>query len=228
MGRKRLRRGKKRKPLVVLLVILALIIGAYAVFNARVKPLITRMAASRVSNIATQAINDAVTAEISSGYISYDRLISLEKDADGKVTALKTDMAEVNRLKSEISNKILDQIEVYTTSDLNIPLGSVISDDLLAGRGPRIPIRIVSVSAVSAGFENEFTAAGINQTRHQIILKIRISVNLLLPGYTAVTTVDSAVSVAETVLVGSVPESYTYFEKVEDAEEAAELYYNYN
>lgn len=199
----------------------------YGLFNVRLRPLVTRMAVSRVSNIAMHAMNDAINNEISNGNIDYDRLIQLEKDGTGRVTALKTNMVEVNRLKSEITNKVLDQIEVYTTSDINIPLGSVISDNLFSGRGPKIPIRIISVSSAGASMENVFMSAGINQTRHQIVLKLTISIGILLPGYSTTTGVETAMSVAETIIIGEVPENYTFFDNVSDAEEAAEHYFNF-
>ena len=82
---------------------------------------------------------------------------------------------------------------------------------LLAGRGPSISVRMESVGSSSAWFENEFTSAGINQTKHQIVLNIDVAVSILLPGFSTATVVSNAVTVAETVIVGSVPDTYTYF-----------------
>ena len=82
---------------------------------------------------------------------------------------------------------------------------------LLAGRGPRIKVRMESVGSSSARFENEFSSAGINQTNHRIVLHIDVSVAILLPGFTTATQVSNAVTVAETVIVGTVPDTYTYF-----------------
>ena len=81
-----------------------------------------------------------------------------------------------------------------------------------------------SIGSSSSEFRNQFETAGINQTRHQIILQIDVTISILLPGFTTATNVSSAVTVAETVIVGSVPESYTYFhttdtDYVEDAKD---------
>jgi hypothetical protein len=76
-----------------------------------------------------------------------------------------------------------------------------------------------SVGSSSAKFENQFQSAGINQTNHQIILKVDVKVSILLPGYTTATTVSTAVTVAETVVVGAVPETYTYFSTAPDTYE---------
>ncbi len=214
------------KFLLGLLIILGLGLLALVFLNTRIRPLMTQMAKSRVTNAAVRAINDAVNDEIASGGVSYDDLITLEKDAEGRVTALKTNMAAVNRLKADITNKVIERIAQGETADLGIPLGSVLSSGFFSGRGPVIPVRIISVSSANAELENIFTSAGINQTRHQIVMSVSVYISVLLPGYTTGTEVKSDVSIAETVLIGSVPESYAYFENVDTAEEALDNYLN--
>ena len=68
-----------------------------------------------------------------------------------------------------------------------------------------------SVGSSEANFRNAFTSAGINQTKHQIILTVDVSVSILLPGFRTATKVSNSFIVAETVIVGTVPDTYTYF-----------------
>ena len=96
-------------------------------------------------------------------------------------------------------------------------LGSLTGSPLLAGRGPRISVRMESVGSSSARFENQFESAGINQTKHRIVLRIDVYVSILLPGYSTVTQVTNEITVAETVIVGEVPGTYTYFATDPDA-----------
>lgn len=63
------------------------------------------------------------------------------------------------------------------------------------------------------------SAAGINQTRHQILLHVDVYTGILLPGFTASTKVSNEIAVAETVIVGSVPETYTYFSTAPEEQE---------
>jgi len=224
--RRRRRLSGTARLFAVLLVMLLLALGFLWLLNERMNPLVTRMAVSRVTNAAVSAINDAVNEEIASGSADYDSLVTVETDSEGRAVALKTNMAQVNRLKADLLSEIIRRISESDTAELGIPLGSVLGSGLFAGRGPVIPVRVLSVSSANATFQNVFTSAGINQTRHQIILNVRISVGILLPWYTTSTEVDTDVSVAETVLIGSVPESYAYFENVPDASTAADDYYN--
>ena len=103
--------------------------------------------------------------------------------------------------------------------ELSIPIGTLTGSALLAGRGPRIRVRMESVGSSTARFNNQFESAGINQTKHQIILEVDVSVAILLPGFTTATKVSTAVTVAETVIVGAVPDTYTYFSTTPDTYE---------
>ena len=160
-----------------------------------------------VNRIVVAAINDAVD----SGRIDYGRLVSFDKDANGHVTALKSNMAEFNRLQASISDDILQRMADVSTTDLSIPIGTLTGSPLLAGRGPCLHVRMQSVGTATARFDNQFSSAGINQTRHRILLDVDVHVSILLPGLTTYTKVSNEISVAETVIVGGVPDTYTYF-----------------
>ena len=133
-------------------------------------------------------------------------------------------MGEFNRLQSSILHQVLEEIAQMDTRELSIPLGSLTGSALLAGRGPRISVRMQSVGSSTAYLSNEFSSAGINQTRHQIILNVDVYVSILLPGFSTATKVSNAFTVAETVLVGTVPDSYTYFQSDTPIEDDARDY----
>lgn len=180
-------------------------------FTAQMQPLLENLATTRVSNMVNRIVSEAVDEAIENGDISYNDLITFEKDNEGQITALYSNMAAFNRLQSKILDIILARIDQVSARDLSIPIGSLTGSVLLAGRGPSISVRMESVGSSSASFENEFTSAGINQTKHRIVLNIDVAVSILLPGFSTATVVSNAVTVAETVIVGSVPDTYTYF-----------------
>lgn len=207
------RRRMDRRVLARLLLFVGMtLVLATAVYaTAQLRPLLESMATTRVSNTVNRIVFEAVNEAIESGEITYDQLISFEKDNDGRITAVHSNMAACNRLQVEILDIILARIDQVSARELSIPVGSLTGSALLAGRGPRIKVRMESVGSSSARFENEFTSAGINQTNHRIVLHIDVSVAILLPGFTTATEVSNAVTVAETVIVGTVPDTYTYF-----------------
>ena len=193
----------------------ALLLAAVIYASAQLRPILERMAVTRVQNTVNRIVSEAVNESITSGKISYDLLTTFEKDAEGRITAVHSNMAAFNRLQAEILDLVLARIEQVSARELSIPLGSLTGSPLLAGRGPRLMVRMESIGSSSAEFRNQFESGGINQTRHQIVLEVDVSVSILLPGFTTATSVSNAVTVAETVIVGSVPESYTYFHTTE-------------
>ena len=189
----------------------ALALTALLIAAGRMRPLLTSLATTRVSNAITQVVSQAVDEAIASGELDYENLVNFEKDNDGKITAVRSNMAAFNLLQSHILQTVLERINQVSVRDLSIPIGSLTGSALLSGRGPRITVRMESVGSSEANFRNAFTSAGINQTKHQIILTIDVYVSILLPGFTTATKVSNSFVVAETVIVGSVPDSYTYF-----------------
>ena len=207
--RHRLARLRLARLAVLTAVVAAL--TALVLAAGQMKPLLTSLATTRVSSAVSQVVTQAVDEAIASGELDYENLVYFEKDNDGKITAVRSNMAAFNLLQSHILDTVLQRIDQVSARDLSIPIGSLTGSALLAGRGPRITVRMESVGSSEANFRNAFTSAGINQTKHQIILTVDVSVSILLPGFRTATKVSNSFIVAETVIVGMVPDTYTYF-----------------
>ena len=191
--------------LIILLLILALPV---MFFRYKYQDAIIELAETQVRNSTSDLINDAIDKQIELGNIQYDRMVYFEKDLNGKITALKTNMSEVNRLKTDILDLINDEILALDNSDLGIPIGSLILPEVFSGRGFQIPVIIHSISNSDASFSSSFTEAGINQTLQQLTMEVLIDVTVLVLGNTESFTVSSHVVVAETVIVGQVPNTF--------------------
>ena len=190
------------------IIILALSIAFLLVFRVKYSDAIRALSETQVRNTTSDLINDAIDRQIEDGTIQYDRMVYFEKDLDGKITALKTNMSEVNRLKTDILNIINDEILALSTDDLGIPLGSLFLPELLSGKGPEIPVEILSIRNSDASFTSSFSEAGINQTLQQLNMHVSVDVSVLVLGRTNSFTVNSQVVVAETIIVGDVPDTY--------------------
>lgn len=201
----RLRRHRGR----VLAACLLLLLAACLLFlRLTVGPLVQELAKAIVSNKASNIINEAVEAQLRSDDIDYDSIIYLEKDYNGAVTALKTNINEINRLKTEILSVIDTMLLELDVNEVGLPLGSLILPEFFSGTGPTLPVKVLSVSTSDADFHNEFAEAGINQTSHRIYMEVQITMTILTPVGTEAVTASSTVVVAETVIVGTVPGSY--------------------
>ena len=192
----------------LLLILLAISIILFVAIRSRYREILGELAETQVKNSTSDLTNDAIAKQIAEGTIQYDRIVFFEKDLDGRITALKTNMSEVNRLKTDILNIINDEILALDTSDIGIPLGSLFLPELLSGKGPAIPVHILSIRNSDATFSINFVQAGINQTLHQLIMVVSVDVAILVLGQTGSFTVNSEVVVAETVIVGDVPNTF--------------------
>lgn len=197
---------------ILLAAFLALVgcIAAFGLLRGQYRDVIRDLAVTQVKNATSDLTNDAIAAQIADGKIEYDRIVYFEKDLDGGITALKTNMTEVNRLKTDILDIINSEILALDSSDIGVPLGSIFLPELISGRGPAIPVHILAIRNADANFVSHFTQAGINQTLHQVLMEVSIDVSVLVLGETASFTMTSEVVVAETVIVGAVPETYLH------------------
>jgi len=171
------------------------------------KDVATQMALSDATDIITAVVNEKINEKMSEGKYDYDYFVTLQKDESGDITAISANMTRINSLASEILREVISS----TTSgaiDIGIPIGNLTGSNILLGRGPKIPVKVIMLTSSFADFRNEIAAAGINQIRHQIILELTVEIDVLMPWHVESTKVLSEVLIAETIIVGSVPDTY--------------------
>ena len=197
-----------KRLLALVLVLSVCSAGLLLLFRREYHNVMTSLAQTQVKNATSDLINDAIERQISSGTIQYDRMVYFEKDLNGRITALKTNMSEVNRLKTDLLNLINDEILAMDFDQLGIPIGSLVVPEFFAGKGPNIPVRILTIRNSEASFFSEFSDAGINQTMQKLNMQVNIDVAVLVLGTVEEFTISSQVVVAETVIVGQVPDMF--------------------
>lgn len=192
---------------LLLLLILVLIISVY-IFQVQLQPIIREYASVQARNAVYTLINEQVENTLASQSVTYDSLVTLVRDSDGRVCALTTNIAEMNSFKTKVTSLILEENQKLGQASFEIPLGILTGNELLSGYGPDISVRLTPVSAIESSYSNSFSSAGINQTRHQIMMNFSADVGLLLPGYTDKTRIDVQICIAETVIVGTTPQFF--------------------
>lgn len=195
---------------VIIMALLALAIYPSAKFLRTVSG---QIALSDATDMITAIVNDKINEKMREGQYDYDYFVTLEKDANGGITAISANMPRINTLSSEILQEVISSTNSGKL-DLEIPLGNLLGSNILLGRGPDIPMKIIMLTSSYADFRNEISSAGINQIKHQIILEVRVEIDVLLPWEVQSTEVLSEVLIAETVIVGKVPDTYLNFDKL--------------
>lgn len=190
------------KAVIIIVFFFAFIIMMDAQFRPIIKSITTNQA--RIKSVDT--INGVVTEELNKNGVTYNDLVTVERDDSGKVLSITTQMVEMNKLKSAIVANVQKEIGDDGHMDIGVPLGTLTGSDLLHGWGPKVPLRLTLSGNVNADFKSSFESAGINQTKHQIFLNIHTSVYSFIPGFDTTTEVETNVPVAETIIVGEVPQ----------------------
>ena len=209
-GRTFRRRSRRKGGDLWLAGALGVLLAAALIFglDLRLRPVVETTAEAKVTNAVTRLLDSAVTAEIQDRAITYSDLITVEKDESGRITALTSNMAALNDLRTSILSDAVAAVDEIDTQSLAIPVGNLTGINFLSGRGFDLPVEVMTVGSAHAVFQSQFTDAGINQTRHQILLEVTVSVDILLPGGDLPAEITAQVPVAETVIVGSVPDTY--------------------
>lgn len=192
---------------VMAVLTLLLLLSAVLAGSLAFRSLVTELAASSARDAVILAVNVIVKEIMTEDGFRFTPLVTLERDDSGGVAAVSTNVAEVNTLASEVLERAVQRTseQVITVS---IPLGNLLGSTLLLGKGPVIPVDVVMLSSSEAGFRDELTSAGINQTRHQILLDLGVDISLMMPWRTVGTRVQTEILVSDTVIVGQVPRSY--------------------
>ena len=203
---RRLRRGLPSWVLTWL-VAAAVMCAAVRLTECALRPVLAAAARYQVRSQVTAAVEQWAARDLQERGVDYSDFVTITRNEAGEITALSADMARLNLLRAELSAHLLERLE-DSQLELTVPVGSLLPLEPTWARGPELHLRALALGTASAEFESEFTSAGINQTRHRLWLELSVPVTVLLPGGGEELTVDSRLCVAETVIVGQVPQTW--------------------
>lgn len=201
-------KNNKKKYLITLIIVLIVIV-AYAFFSLLINPVLVNTIELKAKSISTRAVNSAVSDVIMNSIV-YDDLINIVTDELGNITMIQANTFEINNLSKDLAQTTETKIDEYGRKGMSIAVGSFTGIPLFVGLGPEIKLRVTPIGSVYSSFSSEFESAGINQTIHRIYLNINTNVGVVLPLFTKKFTTTQHVLIAESIIVGSVPEVYLY------------------
>lgn len=206
----RCRRYRKRNRKGVLFLLLVLMMAVGIAVSLRIRHVFMEYAVNICEDSALMEINNLMQDEVFSAPDTYENLVILERDDENHVTALRTDIIAVGQIKAKIVNGLFERLDDLERTTIEVPLGTVFMPGYFSGMGPSIDIGLEGLTQMSAEFISAFSAAGINQTRHNIIIEIHAGFRILTPFGGEDREIVTQYPVTDTVIVGTVPERYTY------------------
>ena len=213
--------SEKARKITIIMIILIIAFSTVKLILDAVLPIFDTLCENRAKSIATIVSNEQATIVMREH--SYDELFTIEKDNNGNITMLKSNVLPINEIISDVANKIQEELNKKGRENIEIALGSFTGFKLLAGRGPGVKIRISSIGDVETDLKSEFTAQGINQTLHRVYLQVKCNVNILTPFDNISRDIANQVLLLENVIVGNIPSSYYNFDGLNETKDALEV-----
>ena len=203
----------RRRRATALLILFALA-GFLLTGMLYLKRISSQIAVSDACDIMTMEVNAAITQVLEEGDYDADWFVRFEKNEAGEVTAISSNMTPVNALSAELLDRVIG-LTGNRKITVSIPAGNLTGLSLLMGRGPGIPVEIMVLTSSHVEFRNNIVTAGINQTKHQISLLVIVDIDVLVPWGSESAQVCTELLIADTVVVGQVPETYLNFDQNE-------------
>lgn len=202
-------RSRRTKSLLIIATIIIIITIIFYKINNDLRPVLIAYCDYEARTLAMRTINQTILEEFASN-ISYEDLMKVKTDDDGKLVMLQADTVSLNKLSSQIALDVQENIKKVSSKGINtyVPLGVVLKNDFFAYMGPKIKFKMEPVGTAYTSYRSQFEAAGINQTRHIIYLDVAIDIYVVIPLYRNSITVNSSIPIAESIILGDVPSSY--------------------
>lgn len=216
VAKRSLKKRRFRRGVVFLLLLMLLTGGLLIRFFGNMSPILVSMAEARARQLAVEAMNQAI-AEVMGTGVTYGDLVRITTDSDGHVSMLEANATLMNDISSKAALAAQRNLDMLADQGVTLPLGAALGINLFSGSGPVIRVSILPVGAVSTRFVTSFESAGINQTRHEISLEASVVMRIVIPTGADSVSVSTYVPIAESIIVGSVPDTFVQVPSADSA-----------
>lgn len=211
-GLQKQKNEKRRRFAKIVVFALFLLLSCVLIYNLQILPVLFPLAKAKCTTELTDAVNRIVRARMQSDSDGYADFVRLHFGEDGSVASIETNTPRLAKLSGDVVGDVTDAL-THERMTVRIPLGSLSGSALLSGKGPDVRVKLAVSQKITCAVRGDFTESGINQTLHRVFLRVTVEVCALLPGAVQTFSVPTDVCVAETVIIGKVPEAYTRIDR---------------
>lgn len=209
--------GPRRRFFPLLIVVLLVTTGlGFIIVDFKLKASVLEIARAQAQVRGAEAISRVVNEEVVSK-VEYRDIVSVHKDSKGRIVMVQPNTVMLNKIMADTVIQVSSGLGQMEEETISIPLGQLSGSQLLAGYGPRMKVKTIAAGQVHVEVLNKFEQSGINQTRHMIYFKINSDIKVAVPFMKEKVEVSSIIPLAETIIVGEVPQTYVEFSGVGEA-----------
>ena len=200
---------KQKHALTFKIVCVFLILATlFVLLDIPIRPVVRENAKYIVKNEVTLMINECVADYLQENNIAYTDLITVSLNDKKEVTAVGTNTIAVNKLKTDITNAIANELKDSRGEKIRVSLGNLFDSYVLDYIGIEFQVKLTDYGFIETDILSSFKSSGINQTIHRINLKIKVEINVNIGTLYQTETVETEILLAETIMLGNVPEMY--------------------
>ncbi|MCY6370481.1 sporulation protein YunB [Clostridium ganghwense] len=205
---------KKNNKIRIIAYIISIIIGINLfiyIFNKTLTPSIIAAADAEVRARAIEIVNKCVVEEYINRF-KYDEIIKMDKDREGNIVLLKADTLKMNMIACDVALKAGEELRKLGEKGIRLPLAYALKNNMFSYLGPKITVKMYPIGYIETKYLSQFESAGINQTRHKIYVRVNTKIRVILPLSSNIVEVNNEVPIAETIIIGKVPETALQFD----------------
>ena len=177
-------------------------------FVNKLRPVFLNAFTPYAVNIGSDAINFTVAEYFDKNNYEYFDYVNLSFNNDNEITSVQTNSSLINKVKAELSIALQEAVAKLKSSEILIPFGSVFDNIVLHGIGPDIKVKVAAAEITDLNFNDAFETVGINQVRHKIYIDVYVTISVNCASMSKSEVIHDIIPVAETVIVGDVPQYY--------------------
>lgn len=193
-------------PFLLLILAVAFLLSAF-ILDYKLKASIIEIARAKAQIKVMEKINMVINEQIVAN-VEYRDIVEIHKDKDDRIVLLQPNTILLNKMMAGSVIEITRAMDKLTEESIEIPLGQITGSKILAGYGPKIKVRMITAGQINVDVLDKFEEASINQTRHLIYFHISSQVKVAVPFLDEEVKVATTIPLAETIIIGNVPETY--------------------
>lgn len=200
------RRRINYQPYIILMLVTIIIITVLFL-DYKLKASIIEISRSKAQITVMENINSVINQQVVAK-IEYKDIVDVHKDNQDRIVLIQPNTILLNKMMSNTIIEITQSLDKLSEESIEVPVGQITGSKILSGYGPRMKVKIISAGQIYVDVINKFEEAGINQTRHLIYFQINCPIKVAVPFLDEQIQVSTTVPLAETIIIGSVPETY--------------------
>lgn len=203
------RSRRRRQRVSAVLIALACIVGLLGFAFLRCRPIMTAFAESQAVWMATKIANQTV-GQVLQEYadICADAIVVTYDDAN-IISSVRTNTLTVNTVRTTITDRVIAAMETVSAISVAVPMGTLMGWDWMSGLGPLVTFPVGFTASMMSDVSSTLVSEGINQSMYRVLVHLKISLYVVSPGGRSTVEVEVSYPMAETILMGKVPDNLT-------------------